>query len=242
MYNKINNDSNNIDKAFELFTRCGNYPPALNSLGLIYKKRADKVYESKEYNSLTSQEKTECLQNYIYFIEKCYSACCGDWVYAYNNLYAFYIDDKYKVIRKELLHNSSYIELEPITLLQQAANRKNPWAMDTLALHYITDYLWNTKKLSNNCKTNYELFNLVKQGKITLENVLHNQTTTLTAKLAEAKKMLKQLNEINYSRGTFHLAINFYYNSPLMGNLLEKASNLGNEFATAALEDLMKQY
>lgn len=62
MYNKINNDSNNIDKAFELFTRCGNYPPALNSLGLIYKKRADKVYESKEYNSLTSQEKMECLQ------------------------------------------------------------------------------------------------------------------------------------------------------------------------------------
>jgi len=226
----------NINKAIKYFKKCGNYPPALNDLGLIDKKKADAIYDKKDYRLLTPDEKDFCAKHYISFIEKCYSACCSDWVYGFNNLYVFYFDDKYDAIRNDLQNHSSYFELDPINLLQQAARKKNSWAMDTLALHYICDYFKQHQIMPE--KTPSEMILMLKCGELTLKDLPPKLRNKPSPQLQEAKDILKYLDSINYSRATYHMAINFYYDSPFMVILLEKAASYGHKQSIEAIEKI----
>lgn len=219
----------------KMFKKCGNYAPALNSLALIEKERGDEIYLNRDYNELTDQEKKICKKHYLEFINYCYRACANDWVYSYNNLYRFFITGVYKTIRDELSSEKGYKDLDPILLLQKSAQKKNAWAMDKLACHYIAQYLWKNKISIDNFKTEEEVMQAVVDGDIHLTNDSLTDRSLIDAK----NLLLSGSTEQNYNRCTFHLAINFYYERPFMGNLLAKAASQGNENAQRMLKELM---
>lgn len=226
--------------AEELYIKCGNYAPALNNLGLLMKKKGDKLFKDKNYCDLNSCEKKECLNYYFGFYNYCYEAHKNNWLYGGNNLYDFFIKDEYIPIRNELKKFDDYIELNPISLLQSSAQRKNPWAMDKLACHYICDYLWLHLPFNKRTSTKTELFRDIANGVISLKDAETHDNNDLTLK--DAKNLLSKAHDINYDRATFHLAINFFYDQPLMGILLEKAKRQGNTFASNMLEKLISDY
>lgn len=238
----INTTGDCLKTAEKMYRKCGNYAPALNNLAMIEKKRGDQIYLSKPYASLSSHEKTKCKKYYLSFIEKCYSSCMNDWVYAFNNLYDFYYKSVYKQIRTELSKEKSYMDLDPISLLQLSAKRNNAWAMDKLACHYICDYLWERELFRDEYVSKEDLLKKILQGDITLQQDYDTAKKRNNPYLDKAKTLLTSAHEANYNRSTYHLAINYYYDKPIMGNLLEKAALQGNAQAKAKLNNIMKAY
>ncbi len=232
----------NISAAIELFNKCGNYPPALNSLGVIERDIADDMRKRTDYFLLDVTEKKEILRHYISYIEKCYSACCNGWVYAYNNLYDFFFKKENGQILMDLKEEENFFELDPLVLLERAAALKNYWSMDMLAIHYIANYLYEFPEIEEKYPDKKDFFLLVKQGKVTLKAIGLNPDKKLAPKLVEARNMLKELDLINYDRGSFHLAMNFYFDKPIMATLLKKASDQGNEFARDALSSILREF
>ncbi|MBR6666341.1 MAG: sel1 repeat family protein [Lachnospiraceae bacterium] len=238
---RITSKTDNLKEAIRLFKKCGNYPPALSNLGLIEKSAGDKIlFSKKTFSSLSVCEQKACIKHYLLFIKQNYAACCNDWVYAFNNLYDFYYQPKYLEIRNALQKEETFIHLNPMHMLQQAADMKNYWAMDTLAIHYICDFLWKNNICPKDCTNKETLFELVKQGSISLSNIPKELRKKASSQLRNAESMLKELNNINYARGTFHLAINFYYDTPILGNLLKKAADQGYEQAKIKFNEVMQ--
>ena len=237
----INSKFDNLKEATRLFKKCGNYPPALCNLGKIERTLGNDILFSKEsFTCLNKNEQDACIKHYLSFIELNYSACCNDWVYAFNNLYDFYYAPKYSEIRQVLQKEKRFLNLEPLYLLQQAADMKNYWSMDTFALHQICDFLWDNYYSAQSEVDKETLFEDVKLGNISLNDLPAKIVNKFHKALQNAHSMLKELNNINYARGTFHLAIYFYHNSPIMGNLLKKAADQGYAPAQDKLEEIMK--
>ncbi|MDD6193599.1 MAG: hypothetical protein PUB19_01720 [Lachnospiraceae bacterium] len=221
---------------------CEDYSPALQSLGKLELYLAESMHSSTPFSQLNEKEQEDCLLHYISFIKYCFSACHGDWVYSFNTLYNFYTNPKYNEIKDALkkrdkqLGTKDYIDLKPQFLLEEAVKRENPWAKETLAMQYIRDYI-----LKNNYSPTDdpdELLILLKQGKYTLKNTPIKPKSILPKELFKAKKLLKELNKLNYDRATYHLAINFYYDTPNLSILLEKAAKQGHAQAMNALNEL----
>ena len=115
-------------------------------------------------------------------------------------------------------------------MLRLAAKKNNPWAMDRLACHYICNYLWEKGSAQQKYASKEQLLMGIMEGKASLKmaNFEIDDLVRICFPLSEAKKMLTLADSNNYDRSTFHLAVNFYYDTPMYGILLEKASRQGN--------------
>ena len=111
-----------LDRAEQLYKRCGEFPPALNSLGQIEKEKGDRIYLGKNYEQLTAAEKRAVKTHYTRFINYSYTACTREWLYAYNALYDFYYHEVYKPVRDDLSTGKGYRDIDPISMLRLAAN------------------------------------------------------------------------------------------------------------------------
>lgn len=133
-------DEERLEKAEEYFMKCGKYGPARNSLALIEKERGDKLLnELMERNScsfkdLSDENKERIVGHYINFFKYTVEATEEEWLYAYNNQYGFFANDKYEQICPYLEPILLKYGISKWTMLAKAAELKNPWAMDRLAV------------------------------------------------------------------------------------------------------------
>lgn len=235
-----------FQKAKTTLLLCEDYPPAQNSLGKLELYLAESLQNNRPISELDKKTKEKCLNHYISFIKYCFNACHGDWVYSFNTLYDFFTNPKYSEIRVALKNQDKkntqkeYIELDPDILLEESIRRENPWAKEAYAMQCIRNYIWNNNYSPTNDKD--ELLILLKQGKFTLKELSIKPKSILPKELFEAKKMLKELDKLNYDRATYHLAINFYYDTPNLSILLEKAASQGHKQAIVALNQLKHEF
>ena len=224
-------------KCIELLRKCGNYAPAIHKLGLIDRNKGEEILNTGDYDTLNPELKRECQKYYLSFVEKAVKACQSEYVYSFINLYGFYLYDKYASIRKALMERPEYCELNPLYLVKEAAKMKNPWAIATLAMHYIDDYLRNEGYIDSSVSISQSILS-IKSGAITLKDINIKKRPTLPKLLQKPKDLLESLERIGYARGMYHLAINFYYNEPRMGILLERAANHGHTQAMEMVKNL----
>lgn len=132
-------DATRLSKAEEYFKLCGNYGPAKNSLGLLEKERGDillKEYvedKNTPFDSIDGKIRDKILEHYTLFFEYTSEAAKEEWLYGYNNQYAFLADKKYESIIPFLESVLSKYNIGKYSMLKKSVEMKNPWAMDKFA-------------------------------------------------------------------------------------------------------------
>lgn len=142
---------NNYIIAKEFFNNCGNYAPALHSIGKIYYMKGEKMLNEKmsqgkhcgKYMRLDPNEDKEIIDSFYNYINYTYQAAKLDYILSYNSLYSFMEKDFFSSVRstdKIYTLLDTTLKINPYELLKKSADRKNPWALDKLGNLYYNKH------------------------------------------------------------------------------------------------------
>ena len=138
------------ETAEKFFTECGDYPPALHSLGKLYKQKGtDEIEELMKSGKLSGKYATLDTHDGIVnmfekYIEFTYEAASAGYIPSYNSLASFLGSKKGSL---GLVRKSSKIKsmlkdknITRLHCLELSAENENPWGLDQLGNYYYDLY------------------------------------------------------------------------------------------------------
>ncbi len=148
----------NIEKAKYYFNLAGNHPASLNSLANLYIKETDALYACYKSDH-TCAKFSYIVKKYTYALELAGRAADGYWFYG-NNVIASFIrrhEKDTKLMSKITLALKINTPFDYVEQLKISASFNNPWAIYTLANHYVSQgNITGAKELLEiACKFNY---------------------------------------------------------------------------------------
>lgn len=157
------NDEDRLNYSENYFQRCGEYGPAYNSLGLVEKERGDILLEKVEkieFSQVKEEDRNTIIEHYVKFFEYTSRATEENWLYGYNNQFAFLRNQRYQKLLQSLKEKMPDVEFDCYMILDKSVEMGNPWAMDKLAV----ELLQNRDKVNSHIRDKYKSKDLLKSA------------------------------------------------------------------------------